>query len=106
MLDPLWSTEAVEIVHDGCGQTRVEKIKYISQNETVMKNLRYCWENRDVEYNCGKCEKCLRTATCLEIAGVRERTAQEKELVVKLHIKDYLKPVWQEIEEDKGRKII
>ncbi len=66
LLDPLWSTEHTEIVHDGCEATREEKLAYIAQSELALRSLRVCWENRDGEYNCGRCEKCLRT-----MAGLR-----------------------------------
>lgn len=33
ILDPMWSTESTEIVHDGCEARRVEKVKFISSNE-------------------------------------------------------------------------
>lgn len=32
-----------------------------------------CYENIDQEYNCGKCEKCIRTMTNLAIAGLLDR---------------------------------
>jgi len=71
ILDPMWSTESTEIVHDGCEARRVQKIKFISSNEVVLEHLRVCL-SRDGKYNCGKCEKCLRTMIGLYIAGALE----------------------------------
>jgi len=75
LLDPLWSTELTRIEHDGCEATRVEKVAYISRHETAMKWLRVCWgwNNKNNAYNCGHCEKCLRTMVNLRAAGALER---------------------------------
>jgi len=72
LLDPLWSTEKVKIVHDGCEANRVEKINLISKNDIILKHLRVCWENRKGAYNCCECEKCLRTMVSLAIIGALE----------------------------------
>ncbi len=73
LLDPLWSTEEIEIVHDGCEATRVEKVIRIAACETALRTLRVCWENRGGAYNCGRCRKCLRTMIALRVAGALER---------------------------------
>jgi hypothetical protein len=70
LVDPLWSTGATEIVHDGCEATRVEKAAYIASNELAIKHLRVCWENPEGAYNCGRCEKCIRTMAILRAVGV------------------------------------
>lgn len=69
LLDPLWSSEDVEIVHDGADATRVEKLRAIAEHPAAQRHLRVCCENRDDAYNCGSCEKCLRTAVGIRIAG-------------------------------------
>ena len=61
LVDPLWGTEELRITHDGCEATRVKKVGTIAKNDVAMSYLRVCWENKDGAYNCGKCEKCLRT---------------------------------------------
>jgi hypothetical protein len=38
-----------------------------------MEWLRICFANPDGAYNCGRCEKCLRTMISLRIAGALER---------------------------------
>lgn len=72
-LDPLWSTENLSILHHGCEATRLDKIKFISQYPIVLDTLRVCWVNTGGSYNCGRCEKCLRTMIGLYICGVLER---------------------------------
>jgi len=75
LLDPLWSSDSLEVVHDGCEATRQEKIVRISKNDTVLRTLRVCWKNRRGAYNCGTCEKCLRAMMSLHAAGTLERCA-------------------------------
>ena len=40
LIDPLWSTEALEIVHDGCECTRVEKVALLATSDVALENLR------------------------------------------------------------------
>ena len=72
MLDPLWSTEQTAIEHSGCEATRVEKEGYISTYPVAMRNLRVCTQQL-TDYNCGQCEKCLRTMINLRAAGASNR---------------------------------
>jgi hypothetical protein len=69
LLDPLWSSETLEFVHDGCEATRLRKAKVVSQSDVAMRSLRVCWKNTNGAYNCGRCEKCLRTMVGLYAAG-------------------------------------
>ena len=71
LLDPLWSTEAVEVIHEGV-VGRAEKVIEISGSEVAMRHLRVCWE-QDTDYNCGRCPKCVRTAAVLHLIGALER---------------------------------
>ena len=71
-LDSLWSTEAIEFVHDGIGASRDDKVALLSTVPVALETLRVCWENRNGAYNCGECEKCLRTMVSLRIAGALE----------------------------------
>jgi hypothetical protein len=73
LLDPLWSTEHTEIVHDGCEAARVDKVASVARYDLVLNTLRVCWENPEGAYNCGQCEKCLRTMVDLRIAGALDR---------------------------------
>jgi hypothetical protein len=68
-LDPLWSTEALEFIHDGCEATRIDKIAFLVKHEIFLQNVRVCWKNPNSAYNCGACEKCLRTMITLRALG-------------------------------------
>jgi hypothetical protein len=72
LLDPLWSTEGLEFVHDGCEATRIEKVALLATSDVCLRNLRVCFKNTNGIYNCGKCEKCLRTMINLHIVGALE----------------------------------
>jgi len=72
VLDPLWSTELTEIAHEGCEATRVEKVAYISKHQVAMKWLHVCQQRPPEDYNCGRCEKCLRTMLNLKAVGALE----------------------------------
>jgi len=84
LLDPLWSSERLQFVHDGCEVNRVEKAKLISHYDIAVESLRVCYKNPDQVYNCGTCEKCLRTMVNLRCVGVLERCSTfDKPLDVK-----------------------
>lgn len=72
MTDHLWSNEYTEIVHDGADCSRIEKIKYLASDEEALNILRVCWHDRG--YNCGECEKCLRTMASLRALGLQTPT--------------------------------
>jgi len=82
LLDPLWSTEPVQIVHDG-GETRMDKLRVVVQYPEALKRLRVCWENPET-YNCGNCEKCVRTMLALRALGVDRCAAFPDTLTPKL----------------------
>ena len=71
-LDPLWSTEAVEIVYDADEKDRYERVRFIAGNSVARGYLRVCLESPPDGRNCGSCEKCLRTMVGLHIAGELE----------------------------------
>jgi hypothetical protein len=72
-LDPHWSTERVSFFHDGADMRRVDKVKYIADNPLALKYLRVCYINMKGKFNCGICDKCIRTMTNLLIAGKLEQ---------------------------------
>jgi hypothetical protein len=65
LTDPLWSNECVNIIHDGAEARRVDKVKKIAQSNAALANLRVCFN--DMNVNCGKCAKCLRTMLPLNL---------------------------------------
>ncbi len=65
LLDPKISWSDVKIVHDGYDFSRQDKIRYLSARWPIyLKYLRVCYFQH-MAYNCGRCEKCLRTITGL-----------------------------------------
>jgi 7-cyano-7-deazaguanine synthase in queuosine biosynthesis len=75
ILDPLWSTETLELVHDGCEYDRFRKVAALAEDGEALRWLRVCWQNPGGAYNCGTCSKCLRTMTYLRAVGALERCA-------------------------------
>jgi hypothetical protein len=68
LVDPLWSTEYLDVRHDGAGATRVAKTRAIAHDPVAQEHLRVCFQ-RTGEYNCGRCKKCVRTKTALDLEG-------------------------------------
>jgi hypothetical protein len=73
LLDPLWSTEATEFVHDRTEAVRWQRVEAISREPLALERLRVCWQPGEGEYNCGRCSKCLLTMSMLDMAGALER---------------------------------
>lgn len=73
-IDHLWSTESLSFHHDGAETGRLEKTMFISKYPEVLKNLRVCFRNKKSQFNCGSCDKCMRTMISLYIANVLERS--------------------------------
>lgn len=74
LLDPLWSIPGMDVVHDGCEANRFEKLARIASSDVALAHLRVCWESSEEnDYNCGRCEKCLRTMTGLYLHGALAR---------------------------------
>ncbi len=74
LLDPLWSTNCLQFVHDGCEANKLQKMALIAKSPLALDRLRTCWEEDSLEFNCGKCTKCLRTMVGLYIEGVLQRS--------------------------------
>ncbi len=67
-LDPLWSSERTTIVYDAPDVTRTAKVHAVSASALALPRLKVCWE-ADVDDNCGRCRKCVRTMLQLAFAG-------------------------------------
>jgi len=67
--DPLWSSEQLEIAHEGASFWRGDKLRRMADEPLVRKYLRVCWEGRTFSLNCCRCEKCLRTMLILAQCG-------------------------------------
>lgn len=74
-LDGHWSTENTTFVHDGIEAARLDKVIWqVAQSPLALEHLRVCYENVKGSYNCGRCDKCLRTMINLYIAGALEKS--------------------------------
>jgi hypothetical protein len=62
----------VRVVHDGYELNRHEKMRYIMKHPEYLPQLRVCYSSHS-DYNCGRCEKCLRTITALILEGVNPK---------------------------------
>ena len=73
LTDPLWSTDTLTIEHDGAEATRNQKARFIAPYNVAMNHLRVCWRNPENTYNCGHCEKCIRSMINLLTAEALDR---------------------------------
>ena len=82
LVDEMYSTENLAIVHDGAEVSRAEKLALAVEwnRELVLDNLRVCIRNQGGDFNCGKCRKCVRTDIPLKIIGAWDdaRTFSDK----------------------------
>ena len=70
--DHLWSTEGCRIEHYGAHLRRSAKTEQVAKCQEALDTLRVCWRRVDL-YNCGRCEKCLRTMVALEAVDALDR---------------------------------
>lgn len=66
--DHLWSSETREVRHHGREALRWEKIARIAAEPGALEILRVCWQDKG--FNCGTCEKCIRTMVVLRLLGL------------------------------------
>lgn len=71
-LDHLWSGAGLAIEHIGAERDRTEKLAVLKDNPLVQRYLRVCWENRSLQLNCSRCEKCIRNEVVLAALGALE----------------------------------
>jgi hypothetical protein len=72
LVDERFSTERLQVVHDGAELPRSGKLARILEwdRSLVLKHLRVCVMNFGGAYNCCKCHKCVRTLMPLRSLGV------------------------------------
>lgn len=74
-LDKHYSSSFFKIRHDG-DLSRTDKVKFITKHDIrCLDFLRVCHTNKDQQYNCTACKKCLRTLCTLEVLGHRNRAS-------------------------------
>ncbi len=82
LLDSLYSTVDLQIRHENAALSRLEKTKLVGEWDVALKQLRVCNEKasyKEGNYNCGNCEKCVRTMTAFLSLGMLDRIATFKE---------------------------
>jgi hypothetical protein len=72
LLDPLWSSETLTVVHDGCEMDTIDKTWFNTRSDLFLDTVRVC-PGYGTEYNCGRCLKCLRTMIDLWQSGHLDR---------------------------------
>ena len=70
LTDPHLSSASFQIVHDGAGWTRPDKIGEIGEWPQALEFLRVCFLAEPRDGNCGTCEKCIRTILGFRAAGL------------------------------------
>jgi len=67
--DYLMCGEGFNIVHDGAGYSRTDKIAEILRYPVASETVKVCYAGVDQSRNCGRCEKCVRTMLNFLAAG-------------------------------------
>jgi hypothetical protein len=75
LTDPLLSSPSFQIVHDGAGYGRIEKLRHLTEWPGSLRHVRVCWQGAQLDRNCCACEKCLRTMLMLDVCGVTQSDA-------------------------------
>lgn len=74
LLDRLWSTETTYFEHDGLECHRFQKLQALLQFPQLLRRLRVCATSELTDaYNCGRCEKCIRTMLYMYLLGNLEQ---------------------------------
>jgi hypothetical protein len=82
LLDHLYSTTGLQIRHENAALSRLEKTQLVGGWDVALKHLRVCNEKvsyRQGNYNCGNCEKCVRTMTAFLSLGLLDQITTFKE---------------------------
>ena len=75
--DYLLSNGSMDIVHEGAGFCRSEKVALILENSWVIPSLQICWSGKERFKNCGACEKCIRTRLNFIACGMKNPSCFE-----------------------------
>ena len=68
--DRMLSSDSFQLIHDGAAYSRTEKVREIAAWPEVQNYLRVCWEGQELDRNCGRCEKCIRTVLNFRALGL------------------------------------
>ena len=70
LLDPNYSSAAVQIRHDGLPYARIQKMAMVAEWDAALANLQCCLKfELPSTINCGQCKKCVRTMLQLVALG-------------------------------------
>lgn len=71
MLDPYFSSAALDVRHEGMHLTRMEKTAVVAAWPEALRELRVCYQDtgEDGPLNCGRCRKCVRAMLGLLALG-------------------------------------
>lgn len=67
--DTMLSGNNFEIIHDGAAYGRIEKVRMLVHWPEGVEKLRVCWQGNQLDRNCGRCEKCIRTILNFRVIG-------------------------------------
>ena len=99
LADPLFSCDLQSIRHFSCRASRIQKIKCIYENSPdLLKDVRVCVKKESVQYNCGECEKCLRTKAELLVLDI---PASETDFVNSMKVGELFKLKFPKRAEDR-----
>jgi hypothetical protein len=68
LTDRLWQNGRTQLLHDGAGSRRIDKLREIATEPRILNSLIVCW--RRPNENCGACGKCLRTMTAFRLLKI------------------------------------
>jgi hypothetical protein len=76
LLDELWSSESLHLIHDGAEKSRIGKLDALIQHARgLVDRLRVCFAgNAGGPINCGRCRKCIRAMIALRALGYLGKT--------------------------------
>jgi hypothetical protein len=71
VVDRLFSSSALSVVHDGAATSRLEKTREVASRPEMLREVHVCFRDWDLG-NCSRCDKCLRNMAVLDILGRRD----------------------------------
>jgi len=105
LTDPLWSSSRTRIIHHGCEGRRIDKLRALGAAPGLLSVLRVCYQGS--AYNCGVCDKCLRTVAGLrhaQLASVALPPLTEPKMLRRVRIVDDHDAIdWIELVDDELR---
>jgi hypothetical protein len=73
VMDVMLGSDSFEILHDGAGVERFEKLQHLANWDAALDDLRVCLADPQHHRNCGKCLKCMLMVASFRVLGVTPR---------------------------------